>query len=160
MNISLKKIGEMSRELVTTMSDIVWSIDARNETIGNLIDRMEEFAHSVLTPKDIVVEFQTHGLSTNKKLSVDLRQNIYFIFKEAMNNIVKYSEATSVTIILLNNEREFIMTIEDNGKGLEHKKSGTGHGLRNMKMRAERISGAIDIRSKNGTKVTLKTSPL
>ncbi len=160
MNTSLKKIGEMSRELVTTMSDIVWSIDARNETIGNLIDRMEEFAHSVLIPKEISVDFQTHGLPTSKKLSVDLRQNIYFIFKEAINNIVKYSEATSVSINLLNNENEFIMKIEDNGKGLQGKRSGTGHGLRNMRMRAERIHGTIDIGSEHGTKVTLTTTAL
>ncbi|MBI5217267.1 MAG: hypothetical protein HY960_16055 [Ignavibacteriae bacterium] len=160
MNISLRKIGEMSRELVTTMSDIVWSIDARNETIGNLLDRMEEFAHSVLSPKEIFLDFQTHGLPITKKLSVDVRQNIYFIFKEAVNNIVKYSEATSVSIKLMNNESVFIMTIEDNGKGLEGKRSGTGHGLRNMRMRAERIQGTIEIHSGHGTKVTLKTYSL
>ncbi len=156
MRISIRKIGDMSRELVTTMSDIVWSIDARNDSVGDLLDRMEEFAQEVLLPREIEMKFHHEGLPVHQKLSVDVRQNIYFIFKEAVNNCVKYSGATFVQISIVNTPTEFLMTIEDNGKGLQDKKSGTGHGLRNMRMRAERIQAHFDLLSDTGTKVILR----
>ncbi len=157
---SLRKIGAMSRELVTTMSDVVWSIDARNDTVGDLLDRMRDFAASVLSAKPINVNFEVSGLDEQKKLSVPLRQNLYLIFKEAINNIAKHATATQVNIHVKNIDGKFSMMIRDDGKawGNGDYEKLSGHGLRNMKMRAERIGGRLEI-SRNGGCTVKLTAP-
>lgn len=74
---SSQKIGDMSREIITTLSDIVWSIDARNDTIGDLIDRMRDFIETVFPAGNIQVDFQIKGLLYDQKIKQTLRQNIY-----------------------------------------------------------------------------------
>jgi len=150
-----KKIGTTSREIVTTMSDIVWSIDSRNDNLTDLIDRMHDIVYKQLVTKDIKVSFKTKGVEKNKNITVDKRQNLFYIFKEAINNIVKHSGATEVSISLNNGSRKFIMIISDNGKGFEQDEIKHGNGLRNMVMRAKRLNAAFDIRSANGTKLEL-----
>jgi len=160
ISASLRKIGAMSRELVTTMSDVVWSIDARNDTVGDLIDHMRDFASSVFSVKPINVSFEVSGLNEHKRLPVPLRQNIYLIFKEAINNIAKHAMASHVEILVKNFEGKFSLMIRDDGKGWdddEYEKL-TGHGVRNMKMRAERIGGRLEI-SRNGGCTVRLTAP-
>jgi ligand-binding sensor domain-containing protein/two-component sensor histidine kinase len=153
----LREIGEKSRELLATMSDVVWSIDARNDTMSNLLDRMKEVCHSLFERNNISVTFHKEGLVENKKLPVLMRQNLYLIFKEAMNNIAKHSNASEVTVTLKNTENTFKLRITDNGKLKDcnvnsHK---TGHGLKNMIMRSERIGGKITIKTENGFDILL-----
>jgi signal transduction histidine kinase len=159
---SLRKIGAMSRELVTTMSDIVWSIDARNDTLGNLVDRMRDFATGVLSVQTTAIDFHCAGLDMQKKLPVNFRQNIYLIFKEAINNIAKHAEASHVDVEIKNINGHFNMAIRDDGKGWRENDYTklSGHGLRNMKMRAARIGGDLNISRNGGCTVSLTASAL
>ncbi len=151
----LKNIASMSRELVQSMSDIVWSIDARNDTVENLLDKMKSFASSTLAAKEIGFTFAHSGLEPKKRLPVDVRENLYLIFKEAINNIARHAGATSVSVILRNDSDKFTMVVVDDGKGWEGEQRPSGHGTRNMKMRAERLGGSIDFVRDNGTRVVL-----
>ncbi|MFQ5605195.1 MAG: two-component regulator propeller domain-containing protein [bacterium] len=153
---SAKKIGEMSREIVTTMSDIVWSIDSRNDTIGDLLDRMRDFAMNTLSPKQIKVTFQSDGLDCAKILPAGIRQNLYLIFKETINNIARHSSAKNVHIHLNNKGSEFYLTISDDGKGFDESKIRVGNGLKNMRMRAKRLRADLVISHQDETKVILK----
>lgn len=155
---SLRKIGAMSRELVLTMSDVVWSIDARNDTVGDLLDRMREFAASVLPAKSIAFTFLANGLSAQKKLPVDLRQNLYLLFKEAINNVAKHAQASRVEIRMENGAGVFKMTVHDDGDASGEDARLTGQGLRNMKMRAQRLGGDLAVQRNGGFEVTL-TAP-
>lgn len=155
-----RKIGVLSREVVQTFSDIVWSIDARNDTVGDLLARMQEFAFQIFTPREIHYTFNKIGLEAEKPLPVDLRQNIYLIFKEAINNIAKHSGASMVAIELKNSGGHFRMTITDNGQGFSETQKGTGHGLRNMAMRAERINGHLTLDDRDGLAVILEIRAL
>ncbi|MBX2989708.1 MAG: hypothetical protein KF749_00920, partial [Bacteroidetes bacterium] len=151
----LQNIASMSRELVTSMSDIVWSIDARNDTIENLLDKMRSFGLSTLSAKDIGFSISHSGFEVKKKLSVDVRENIYLIFKEAINNVAKHANANSVNVVLRNDSDKCSMLIVDNGKGWEGVERPSGHGTKNMKMRAERLGGTIEFVKDEGTRVML-----
>ncbi|HEY9048653.1 MAG TPA: two-component regulator propeller domain-containing protein [Ohtaekwangia sp.] len=153
----LKGISDLSREVVTTMSDIVWSIDNRYDTLEAVILRMKDFATEVLQAKNIVFEFQASGIDNKKILDPALKQNIYLIFKEAINNIVKHAQASRVHVTLATERGEFRMTIHDNGKGVPANGSPKGNGLRNMKRRAEAIEGQFSIENKQGTTIVLTT---
>lgn len=151
----LKRIGNMSREIISSMSDVVWSIDSRNDSVQNLIDRMKDFSFSLFSLKNRRVIFETVNLDMQKKLKVDVRQNIYLIFKEAMNNAARHSLSDQISVSLNNINGEFIMTIVDPEADFSPQKL-TGHGLKNMKMRAKRIGGEIQFILEDGLKIVFR----
>jgi ligand-binding sensor domain-containing protein/two-component sensor histidine kinase len=152
----LVDIAGISRGAVSTMKDVIWSIDARNDTMAGMINHMHDHIHTMLAPANIESGFTQKGLTDNEKLHGDFRQNVYLVFKEAINNIVKHSGATQVLISLEKENGIFIMKINDDGKGIDPDHHSSGQGLSNMHMRAKRLRGTIDIRSENGVTVLLK----
>ncbi len=154
------KIGALSREVTQTFSDIIWSIDARNDTVGELLGRMKELCYQSLTPHGIEYEFEIDGLDEKKVISVDLRQNIYLIVKEALHNVVKHAGASEVKINLRNNSNHLRISIKDNGQGATQTEGGNGSGIKNMEMRARRIAGSIEISYQPGTEVILTSKSI
>ncbi|NBC07243.1 MAG: hypothetical protein GVY26_08620 [Bacteroidetes bacterium] len=169
----IQQMGEVSRKAMSKMSDVIWSIDSRKDRVEELIIRMREHADEMLSPLDVAYELKVDdGIDLKRKIPVTLRQNLYFIFKEAVNNIAKHSRATKVQIQLENDGSEFHMSIADNGAAVTEKASAdhvpqhehgkpdasapplhrrrkkkTGQGLSNLRMRAARIDAEIDIRT-------------
>jgi signal transduction histidine kinase len=72
--------------------------------------------------------------------------------QEWVNNILKYSDATQVTIQITKDQREITLTIEDNGMGFELSKltEGKGNGWKNIRSRANLIKGDLEIDSTPG----------
>lgn len=156
----LKGISALSREVVTTMSDIVWSIDNRYDTLEALLLRMRDFATEILQSKNITLHFLANDLNLKKELDPGTKQNLYLIFKEAINNIVKHAHATEVKVELQEDKNGFSLRIEDNGKGLASTESIRGNGLRNMRRRAAAINGSIEFNSAAGTQIILRRKSL
>ena len=161
----LQHIGEVSRKAMSKMSDVIWSIDSRKDKVDELIKRMQEHADEILSPIDIAYQMKVERLDLQRKLPVTLRQNLYFIYKEAINNVAKHSGADKVDILLKNEGNHFIMQIKDNGINQQQKaKNGfkkTGQGLSNLKMRAYRIDAQIDfLQQEDGFEVALKRKKL
>ncbi|TXH29843.1 MAG: hypothetical protein E6Q96_02855, partial [Cyclobacteriaceae bacterium] len=151
----LQSISSLSREVVSTMSDIVWSIDNNNDTLTELINRMKDFATEVLEAKEIDFEFTFHKPASNKVLEPLVRQSIYLIFKEAINNVVKHAGASFVKVSITTYPY-FELCVEDNGIGLSQEPAHSGNGLRNMKRRADTIGGTLSLSANSGTTVTLR----
>jgi anti-sigma regulatory factor (Ser/Thr protein kinase) len=154
---SSQTIGTVSREVLRTLADIVWSIDARHDTLGQLTNRMKSFALDFLVPKNIEVRFHFEGISTEKKIPVGLRENLYLIYKESLTNIAKHSNASSVNVSLHETNGQLMLEVRDNGQGIVDEKADAGHGLKNMKLRAERIAGTLTFRNSEGFQITLTT---
>ena len=152
---SLNQIGKQCRHVVTSLDDIVWSIDARNDTLGDLTDRMQDYIINVLEPRNFKVTYDFEELRMENKLPVSLKENLYLIFKEAVNNIAKYSNGNEVEVSMETNNGEYEFKIYDNGDTGKGTKK-TGHGLRNMEMRAKRIGGIFNFEDENGFTVILK----
>jgi hypothetical protein len=152
----LRHISEISRAAVSKMRDMVWSIDSRRDHVKNLLDRMREHAGEVLAPRNITVYFQSGELPLEKKLPVDLRQHLFYIFKEALTNVVRHSDATEVTIRFGNFGNHFELSIHDNGRASGPEKLSTGLGLSNMKMRAGKLGGSLEVAHDNGFSVLLR----
>ncbi len=151
---SLSQIGHQCRKIVTALDDIVWSIDARNDTLGDLTDRMQDYILNVLEPLNFQIIYDFEQLKMENHIPVNVKENLYLIFKEAVNNIAKYSNGNKVVITITAEKNYFELRIFDNGdKGTKPKKSG--HGLRNMHMRAQRMNGKVDIDTKNGFTILL-----
>ncbi len=129
--------------------------------MGDLLARMQDVAHTTLQVCDISVTFQHKGLNMRKHLKVIFRQHIYYIYKEAITNIAKHSGAQKVEVKFINDENGFELSVTDDGKGFEGKESRRGNGLRNMKMRAQRLGADLTVNNTGkGTEIRLRGKKL
>lgn len=154
-------VGQAGRKAMSKMSDVIWSIDSRRDTMGDLLQRMQEHADDVLLPVDIRYTFKADGLSDkHRKLPGNKRQELYFIYKEAINNIARHSNATHASIYVTNRGQEFELLVKDNGTptdGLAAKKSAkSGQGLANLQMRAKRLDATLEVSSQKGYSIRLR----
>jgi len=151
----LEKIKERSSTIMESMADIVWAINPANDTLDKTILKMKEFSAEILEPAGIGFSFREEGLMHGCRLGVGERKNIYLIFKEAINNMVKYSGATSADIILQRCDHRWVMEISDNGKGFDAQRTFSGNGLKNMQSRAAEMDGVciIDSSPAAGTRI-------
>jgi len=152
----LQNIGQVSRKAVSQIHDVLWSIDSRKDYMEDLINHMQEHAEDILLPLNIFFDFQKVNIDPRKRLRVIVRQSLFFIYKEAINNVAKHSNASKVTIHLERQKNEFTMTIKDNGTSQVNNSGGSsGQGLRNMHMRAKRINAKLSTSAENGYQVQL-----
>lgn len=153
---ALETIGESSRKMLDAMADIVWTIKPENDEFDKVIMRMREFAFELLGAKAIDFEFDAGNDISKINLSMESRKNLYLIFKEATNNMVKYSEANRAKFALKGEKDKFMMVISDNGKGFDASKEYRGNGLMNMKKRAVEMGAQLWIDSAPGSGTTIK----
>lgn len=146
----LEQIGEASRKIIDAMSDIVWTINPKNDSFENIILRMRSLSYNLMKAKNIEHTFRADEDLASMKLSIEDRRNFYLIFKEAVNNLVKYSEATRASIILSRENKLVKLSVRDNGKGFDVKQFSTGNGLFNMRSRAAEMNADIKIESEPG----------
>lgn len=164
---SLNKITDVSNELVGTMSDIVWSINPSKDHLSDLTQRMRRFASDTLSAKGITFRFNFPQADKEIVVNSNIRREIFLIFKESINNIVKHSKAKKVEIKLGLKDKDIILQIQDNGKGFEMQTSFKdslssiqmgGNGILSMQKRAEEMNGELEILSEigKGTTVNLR----
>ncbi len=139
----LKSISETARQLVDNMSDIVWVVNPKRDTLYDLIVRLKDAYSEMLAAMGIT--FKTSNLEKLKdvKLPMDFRQHLYLMFKEGINNSIKHSKCSRLflDVNLRGNTLELIL--EDNGIGVVEKNSAFGNGLKNMESRAMMMGGKL-----------------
>lgn len=158
------KIGDTSRETISNLSDIVWSINPVNDSGKIVIGRMESFGSSILGSKNIKLNFNCDPELYKKEFGMELKQNLFLIYKEAINNAAKYSQGTEVKVNLNYLNGNIKMSISDNGSGFPSSSdanpagaySTSGNGLKNMQLRANQINGSLKVDSAaSGTTITV-----
>lgn len=153
-------IRNKSKEVINMMSDVIWSIDSRNDDMESLVYRIQNFAESFLKQKNIALNFSNKIENMHKPLKINFRQNIMMIAKEAINNAVKYSDCKIIEILLTYKNNIFEMIISDDGKGFDIGNIKRGNGINNIKMRANLIDAKVEFINDNGCKIHLTKSKL
>jgi signal transduction histidine kinase/ligand-binding sensor domain-containing protein len=155
----LGKIGDTSREMIDNMSDIVWSVNPKNDSARHLIERMRVFAGDLVASSEIQLIFNAQPGVEDIKLTMEQRKNIFLIFKETVYNTVKYADGKTLTVDIKRSHKSLLFTISDNGRGfdVDNYTSKNGNGIKNMKFRAEEIGAIYQIESSAmGTTTTIK----
>lgn len=156
---ALDRIALVSRELVDSMSDIVWAVDPRREALSDLVHRMRRFASDVFTAKDIAFTFESRVTDADARLPADLRRQIYLVLKEAVNNAARHSGCSRATVRLerIASPPSLLLVVEDDGVGFELDGDITGVGLGSLVTRARAMGGTLDLASGEGrgTRVSL-----
>ena len=154
----LELIGEGSRKVIDSMSDIVWTINPDNDSFEKIIFRMRSLTHSLMKAKSIEYSFKTDEKLNDITLPMQTRKHFYLIFKEAINNMLKYSQASRASIMLSYDDNKIDLLIRDNGIGFDTHNPTRGNGLNNMRMRAKEIRADFAINSNigEGTSIQLQ----
>ena len=151
------RIGDTSKRMIDLMDDIVWSVNPDNDRFSNMLVRMREYAVEMLESKDIDFSFRVPEEMDELRIPMQMRKDYFLIFKEAVNNLAKYSQCTKAEISIRKENKNIVTLISDNGKGFRLEVLNSGNGLKNMRQRATAIKAKIDIQSieGHGTTITL-----
>lgn len=155
----LKNAGADIENIRENLGDIVWNLNPRfDDDLSGLFIRMKRYAADMLEGKNIIPHFHFPPASACNQLNMKYRKDLYLIFKEAINNMAKYSGASNGSVIVKITVNTLQVRISDDGIGFDPRKSTSGNGLHNITQRALACKGEIDITSlKNkGTAITLK----
>ena len=154
----LISIAEVSRESVAAMRDIVWAINPKRDSVLEMIRKMREYAEEIFVPKGVTVKFSAPPQSAKIKLRMDLRRDLYLIFKEAVNNAARHSNCDSISIKLQAENREIVLEIKDDGGGFDAARETGGNGLSNIRTRVGRLKGKLKIASQidSGTIIEIR----
>lgn len=154
---AIEKISDTAGEMIVEMNDIVWAINPRNDSMGTILQRMESFARPLLASREIMFHFEADEYLHQMNLGMTPRKNFYLIFREAVNNALKYANCRQLWVTVHIRHHFLELTVRDDGEGFDLEKvqihasqSLSGNGLRNMEMRAAEIKGALTITSSPG----------
>lgn len=152
------EIKENSLSLLEKMDDIVWSINPKNDSLESLLLRIKRFSSKLFEAKDIDYAIDIDKAVTDVKLPMEYRQHLYLIMKEAINNLVKYSDATKAAIEVNYHSPILKLRISDNGKGFDIRSDHAGNGIISMKSRAGMMNANLRIESaiEEGTTIRLE----
>jgi signal transduction histidine kinase len=114
---------------------------------------MNEVANDMLAGINWKFDFPEETFRIN--LSPETKRNIFLIFKEALNNIIKHSEAKNAVVKLKISDKNLLLAIKDNGKGFNTTSGFSGNGLKNMENRAKEMDGILKLNSSPGKGTTL-----
>jgi signal transduction histidine kinase len=132
-------------------------VNPSKDRLGDLTQRMRRVADDACSAANIALVFVAPADESGLKLGVDTRRELFLIFKEAMNNIVRHAHSTETRIELRLDDDALQLRLNDNGRGFHVSSATTGNGLASIRRRAQQVGGDLDISSvATGTTITLR----
>lgn len=132
------------------MQDIIWLVERGNNSLRDLISRMRETSDLILGEHRVSLKIDPADFR-DRRLSLFFRRHFFFAFKEVLHNVSRHASAQAVEVRLRIGRRELSFEVEDDGCGFDlEKASRQGHGLANLKRRAGRMKGHVEITSRPG----------
>jgi ligand-binding sensor domain-containing protein/two-component sensor histidine kinase len=152
-----ERIGSEVQASSEALDDIIWSVRARRDAIGDVIARMRQYATEIFEPVGIAFQLheQIEGIQT---LEMEFKRDFYLIYKELLRNILRHAEASEVNAHVHVDRTKITIHIRDNGKGFDISAPTQRSGLSNIKVRAQKWHGTAfwTTRPGMGTEVTVE----
>ncbi|QEC43201.1 sensor histidine kinase [Pseudobacter ginsenosidimutans] len=146
----LHKVTSYSKETMDRMGDIVWMIKPRSEDGQDLQERMQRFLFEMCNSRNINGHFDRDALQ-QIKLSMPQKKALYLIFKEAVNNALKYANTENISVQISKKDHSVELVVSDDGIGFDPEKIKKGSGLNNMMNRSKELGGETIISSVAGS---------
>lgn len=152
-NQVLDQIQNTTRHLMRSMDEVVWAINPEHDTFDDLANYLSSYAQEFLSVAGVRCRLELPLDLPEQNLSSQLRHNLFLAFKEALNNVVKYANASEVRISIIPHEKSLTLRVADNGDGIDPDASAdparptAGNGLVNMTNRMNEIGGTCEVTS-------------
>jgi len=144
----LAEIAQISRDLGREMADIVWAVSPRHDRFDALAHRMRGFAEDALPDGELT--FDTAGLPGDLSVPIEYRRPVFLVFKEAVNNVARHSQAHHLTVRLAVTDGILRMTVEDDGIGFDPAVLADGEGLTSIRRRMKNLGGKAAWQTERG----------
>lgn len=157
----LNSIVETSNSLQSSAKDLIWALNPQEDTFYDFAVRLRDFGNELF--ENTGITFTASGIDDtfrNIDLSMNSKRHLIYIFKEGMNNILKYAECTNVDLKFCFYHNDLEIMLEDNGIGFDVRNCSRGYGLKNIFLRSKQININVNISSgeRAGTKIILKAN--
>ncbi|MEM7369221.1 MAG: two-component regulator propeller domain-containing protein [Bacteroidota bacterium] len=143
------------------MRDFIWVLDPQKDGLDETIQRLIDFGYEMFEHSEIefVAKNQIHE-EMNIRLEVSAKRNLLLIFKEAMNNALKYAKASTVQFTIKLDNDHLYVELRDDGLGFDREKLVRVNGLNNMKSRAKEMSAELNVHAVPGvgTRIVVEKS--
>lgn len=155
----ITQIQDNTQQLYNGTRDILWSLQPANDNLYEITNHVRDLANELFA--DTNIQFVLSGNDIrykDYKMPLDKSRNFIMIWKEALNNCMKYAGARNVSLQIQQiNETRLQIRLTDDGIGFNKDSSKMGNGLKNMQARAKRMDGELTITSAedNGTQICL-----
>ncbi len=159
VELHARQISQTARETTHALDEIVWTVNPSNDTLDGLINYVCKYAQEFFALAALRYRLEVPSPLPNTPITPEMRHNVFLAAKEAVNNVIKHSHATSAWLRLHLRPDGFTLEIEDNGRGLNPDDYNKGRsGLRNMRKRVEDVGGQFEAGpgAEGGTRVQLK----
>ncbi|HMK57275.1 MAG TPA: response regulator [Dissulfurispiraceae bacterium] len=151
---ALHTMSELSREAITELRNFMNIIDERRLDWHAFLADLRNFGSSMTEGNGLAFNIKTSVQSKSPSPESFLCLNIFRIYKEALTNVIKHANATTVNVTISVKAKSFALSVRDNGRGFT-KEPGEGRGVMNMKSRAEEVGGSLQITCHSGTLIQL-----
>jgi signal transduction histidine kinase len=152
----LREITDRARTLAASLDEIVWAINPANDTSQSFVDYFFPYAQKLFGNAGIRCRLEVAGSLPPGNLNAEERHELFHAYKEALNNVIRHSNATEVQITLSNLEGQVVVRIADNGRGLmDNAARSAHHGLAGMRERLYRLGGRCEITGSAGKGTTV-----
>lgn len=154
----LEQTKAIAERLDADVDFLAWELrPAALDDIG-VAEAMGSFVRQWSRYSGVEGQFHTTGLD-KERLSPETETNLYRIMQEALNNTMKYAQATRVDVLLERRDNQVVLIIEDNGAGFDPNESMVGDqkgmGLIGMRERAALVGGTLQIESRRNKGTTI-----
>ncbi|MES2378250.1 MAG: two-component regulator propeller domain-containing protein [Bacteroidota bacterium] len=154
------QIKQNAEELYNGTKDILWALDPKSDNLYEILTHIRLFGSEFFHDTSVKFNMDEINPDLNRiKLPMAYCRNITMIYKELLNNTLKHSGASRVNLSWnFISATEMKITLADNGKGFNINNDTTGHGINNIRNRAARLGGTVEVKSNSshGTQVILK----
>jgi signal transduction histidine kinase len=151
---AFKQLGEINLQALKEMRLLIHHLRPSNLEEMGLVNALRQRLETVEQRAGIKIELEVNG--ELPPIPVYLEDELYAIVQEALNNSLRHSSASKVTVEIELVEDELILSVQDNGVGFEIQNVKQGIGLSSMKERARKIDGEIEMTSQPGQGTMVK----
>jgi signal transduction histidine kinase len=151
----LTNISSFAKDTIVELRDTIWAMNSNEISFDDLEIRINNYIEKAKEAKDqISFSFAIDPVLKTQKLTSVQGMNLYRTIQEAVNNAIKYANATVISINAKQVENQLKIIIQDNGIGFDEATIQKGNGLQNMQKRIEEIGGEFHLSSSNeGTRI-------
>ncbi len=143
---NLHDLVEESQELTSAMREIVWSLNTQYDNLTDFIQYVRRYAVQYFDKSNIRLDIEVPKRIEALQLNGLIRRNVFLVYKEALHNALRHSEASIVSVNIDITENSLHISVKDNGKGFDVKKK-VGNGTQNMRYRMDTIQGNYNLES-------------
>ena len=152
----LRNISDVARQLVDSMSDIVWVVNPKRDSLHDLLVRLKDSYSDILSSYGISFRIINLDKIERLPLPMEYRQNLYLIFKEGINNAIKHSRCKKMSLEANVRNNVLELTLTDDGIGLSTENIEYGNGIKNIEARSKNIGGKLKWKSSAESGTTIR----